>query len=89
MITQAANLMAKSKKPIIIAGGGVIISGAAKELKELAEHTDIPVTMTLMGLGGFPGSHKLSLGMLGMHGTYYANKAVQGFGPHYRCRDAF
>lgn len=77
MITQAANLMAKSKKPIIIAGGGVIISGAAKELKELAEHTDIPVTMTLMGLGGFPGSHKLSLGMLGMHGTYYANKAVQ------------
>ncbi|MDP3112771.1 MAG: biosynthetic-type acetolactate synthase large subunit [Thermodesulfovibrionales bacterium] len=77
MITQAAHLMAKSKKPIIIAGGGVIISGAAKELKELAEHTDIPVTMTLMGLGGFPGSHKLSLGMLGMHGTYYANKAVQ------------
>ncbi|MEK7197535.1 MAG: biosynthetic-type acetolactate synthase large subunit [Nitrospirota bacterium] len=77
MITQAANLMAKSKKPIIIAGGGVIISGAAKELKELAEHTGIPVTMTLMGLGGFPGSHKLSLGMLGMHGTYYANKAVQ------------
>lgn len=77
MITQAANLMAKSKKPVIIAGGGVIISGAAKELKELAEHTDIPVTMTLMGLGGFPGSHKLSLGMLGMHGTYYANKAVQ------------
>ena len=54
MITQAANLMAKSKKPIIIAGGGVIISGAARELKELAEHTGIPVTMTLMGLGGFP-----------------------------------
>ncbi|TAL26523.1 MAG: biosynthetic-type acetolactate synthase large subunit [Nitrospirae bacterium] len=77
MISQAAQLMAKSKKPVIIAGGGVIISGAAKELKELAEHTDIPVTMTLMGLGGFPGSHKLSLGMLGMHGTYYANKAVQ------------
>ncbi len=77
MITQAAHLMAKSKKPVIIAGGGVIISGASKELKELAEYTDIPVTMTLMGLGGFPGSHKLSLGMLGMHGTYYANKAVQ------------
>ncbi len=77
MISQAAHLMSKSKQPVIIAGGGVIISGAAKELKELAEHTDIPVTMTLMGLGGFPGSHKLSLGMLGMHGTYYANKAVQ------------
>ncbi len=77
MITQGANLVAKSKKPVIIAGGGVILSGASKELKEFAEHTDIPVTMTLMGLGGFPGSHKLSLGMLGMHGTYYANKAVQ------------
>lgn len=77
MITQAAHLLAKSKKPVIIAGGGVIISGASKELRELAEYTEIPVTMTLMGLGGFPGSHKLSLGMLGMHGTYYANKAVQ------------
>lgn len=77
MITQAAHLIAKSKKPLIIAGGGVIISGAAKELKELAEYTDVPVAMTLMGLGGFPGSSKLSLGMLGMHGTYYANKAVQ------------
>jgi len=77
MITQAANLMAKSKKPIIIAGGGVVLSGASKELREFAEYTDIPVTMTLMGLGGFPGTHKLSLGMLGMHGTYYANKAVQ------------
>lgn len=77
MITQGAHLIAKSKKPVIIAGGGVILSGAAKELKEFAEHADIPVTMTLMGLGGFPGSHKLSLGMLGMHGTYYANKAVQ------------
>ncbi len=77
MITQAAHLIAKSKKPLIIAGGGVILSGAAKELKELAEYADVPVTMTLMGLGGFPGSSKLSLGMLGMHGTYYANKAVQ------------
>ncbi|MBT9537445.1 MAG: biosynthetic-type acetolactate synthase large subunit [Nitrospirota bacterium] len=77
MITQGAHLIAKSKKPVIIAGGGVILSGASKELKEFAEHADIPVTMTLMGLGGFPGSHKLSLGMLGMHGTYYANKAVQ------------
>ncbi|MEK7864847.1 MAG: biosynthetic-type acetolactate synthase large subunit, partial [Nitrospirota bacterium] len=77
MITQGAHLIAKSKKPVIIAGGGVILSGASKELREFAEHADIPVTMTLMGLGGFPGSHKLSLGMLGMHGTYYANKAVQ------------
>lgn len=77
MITQAANMIAKAKKPVIIAGGGVILSGASKELKELAEYANVPVTMTLMGLGGFPGSHKLSLGMPGMHGTYYANKAIQ------------
>jgi len=77
MITQAAHLIAKSKKAVIIAGGGVILSGSSKELRELAEFTDIPVTMTLMGLGSFPGTHKLSLGMPGMHGTYYANKAIQ------------
>ncbi len=77
MITQAAHMIAKAKKPVIIAGGGVILSGASRELKELAEYADVPVTMTLMGLGGFPGSHKLSLGMPGMHGTYYANKSIQ------------
>jgi len=77
MITQAAHAIAKAKKPVIVAGGGVISSGAYKELRELAEHAEVPVTMTLMGLGGFPGTHDLSLGMLGMHGTYYANKAVQ------------
>jgi len=77
MITQAAHAIAKSKNAVIIAGGGVILSGGSKELRELAEYTDIPVTMTLMGLGSFPGTHKLSLGMPGMHGTYYANKAIQ------------
>lgn len=77
MIKQAAHEIARAKKPVIMAGGGVILSGASKELKELAEFMDIPVTMTLMGLGGFPGTHNLSLGMLGMHGTYYANMAVQ------------
>lgn len=77
MISQAAHLIAKAKKPVIIAGGGVILSGASKELKELAEYAEIPITMTLMGLGGFPGTHDLSLGMLGMHGTYYANMTVQ------------
>ncbi|MDH4232881.1 MAG: biosynthetic-type acetolactate synthase large subunit [Nitrospirota bacterium] len=77
MINQAAHMIAKAKKPLIIAGGGVILSGASKELKELAEYTNVPVTMTMMGLGGFPGSHKLSLGMPGMHGTYYANKSIQ------------
>ncbi|MBA4372690.1 MAG: acetolactate synthase, large subunit, biosynthetic type [Thermodesulfovibrio sp.] len=77
MIKQAAQMVARAKKPVIVAGGGVILSGASKELKEFAEYADVPVTMTMMGLGGFPGSHKLSLGMLGMHGTYYANKSIQ------------
>jgi len=77
MIAQAAHLIAKSKKAVIVAGGGVILSGGSKELRELAEYAEIPVTMTLMGLGSFPGTHELSLGMPGMHGTYYANKAIQ------------
>ena len=77
MIEKAAHEIAKAKKPVIIAGGGCILSEAAGELTELAEHTKVPVTMTLMGLGSFPATNDLSLGMLGMHGTYYANKAVQ------------
>lgn len=77
MIAQAAQMIEKSKKAVIIAGGGCIASGAYKELKELAEHAQLPVTTTLMGIGAFPGTHKLSLGMPGMHGTYYANKAIQ------------
>lgn len=77
MVSRAAQMIAKSKKPVIIAGGGVILSDASKELRELAKLTEIPVTMTLMGLGSFPGTHELSLGMPGMHGTYYANKSIQ------------
>ncbi|MGE5894710.1 MAG: biosynthetic-type acetolactate synthase large subunit [bacterium] len=77
MIRRAAEEIEKSKKPVIVAGGGVISSEASHELKHLAEMADIPVTTTLMGLGAFPGSHKLALGMPGMHGTYYANKAIQ------------
>ncbi len=77
MIKQAAGLIQKAKRPVIIAGGGVISSNASKELRELAELTRIPVIMTLMGLGAFPGTHELSLGMPGMHGSYYANKAIQ------------
>ncbi len=77
MIAQAAAEIQKSKKAVIVAGGGAIISGATKELKELAEMAQIPVTTTLMGIGAFPETHKLSLGMPGMHGTYYANKAIQ------------
>ncbi|HEC98602.1 MAG TPA: biosynthetic-type acetolactate synthase large subunit [Nitrospirae bacterium] len=77
MIKQAARSIQKARKAVIIAGGGVILSDAGRELKELAEFTEVPVTMTLMGLGDFPGAHELSLGMPGMHGTYYANKAIQ------------
>jgi len=77
MVKRAVEEMAKARKPVIVAGGGVIHSEASAELKKLAELTDIPVTMTMMGLGTFPGTHKLSLGMPGMHGTYYANKAIQ------------
>jgi len=75
-IERAAELIQKAKKPVIYAGGGVITSDATKELLELAEKTSIPVTTTLMGIGGFPSTHKLSLGMLGMHGTKYANFAM-------------
>ncbi len=76
-IQRAVKLILKSKKPLLYAGGGIISSNASKELSLLAERLSIPVTMTLMGLGGFPGNHPLSLGMLGMHGTYRANMAVQ------------
>jgi acetolactate synthase I/II/III large subunit len=75
-IKRAADLMIKAEKPVIYAGGGVISAGAHKELRALAEMMSFPVTMTLLGLGCFPGSHPLSLGMLGMHGTYRANMAV-------------
>ncbi len=77
MIKQAALSIRKAKKAVIIAGGGVIHSNASRELKELAEFTEIPVIMTLMGLGAFPGTHRLSLGMPGMHGAYCTNKAIQ------------
>ena len=66
----------KAHRPIFYIGGGVISSGTSAQLKILAEKSQIPVTSTLMGLGAFPGEHDLFLGMLGMHGTAYANKAV-------------
>lgn len=75
-IKSAISLIKSSKKPLIIAGAGILKSGASKELKKFAEKTGIPVTTTLLGLGGFPGNHKLSLGMLGMHGTVAANYAT-------------
>ncbi len=75
-IKRAADLIVKSERPVIFAGGGVIASSAHEELRQLAELIPAPVTMTLMGLGAFPASHPLSLGMIGMHGTKYANYAV-------------
>ncbi len=75
-IKRAYTAIAKAKRPVIYAGGGVILSSAAKELKELGERLKCPVTTTLMGLGGFPAPHDLWLGMLGMHGTFRANMAV-------------
>ncbi|MFZ5764083.1 MAG: biosynthetic-type acetolactate synthase large subunit [Thermodesulfobacteriota bacterium] len=75
-IEKACQAIMQAKRPVLYAGGGVILSNAHEELTELARKLDIPVTMTLMGLGGFPGTDPLSMGMLGMHGTYYANMAV-------------
>ena len=75
-IKAAAQEISKAKRPIIYAGGGVISSNASSELRDLALKTNIPVTTTLMGLGSFPETHSLSLGMLGMHGTPCANYAV-------------
>ncbi len=75
-IKQAANLMQKAKKPVIIAGGGIVLSGAEKDLCELAEILQIPVVETLMARGVFAPNNKLNLGRMGMHGTPQANLAV-------------
>ena len=72
----AARLINLAKKPVILAGHGAMIAGAEAELMELANRTESPVTSTLLGKGVFPESHPLSVGMLGMHGTAYANKAI-------------
>lgn len=66
----------KARRPVIYAGGGIVISGATADLVKFAEKNMIPVTNTLLGLGGFPGDHPLFLGMLGMHGTYQANMTI-------------
>jgi len=76
-IKKAAKLINEAQRPLIIAGRGVIISGAYAELKQLAETAQIPVITTLLGIGCFPESHILSFGMLGMHGMAYANMAVE------------
>jgi acetolactate synthase-1/2/3 large subunit len=75
-IKKAARFIKESRQPLIIAGKGVVNSGASAELKEFAEKAQIPVVNTLLGLGSFPGTHVLCLGMMGMHGLAHANMAV-------------
>jgi len=75
-LSKAVSLIKNAKKPVIFAGGGVVLSKASKELTELAQKTKTPLTTSLMGLGAFPGTDPLWLGMMGMHGTYRANMSI-------------
>ena len=76
-ISKAIDLLINAKKPMVYSGGGVILGNASESLTKLVKRLDFPITNTLMGLGGFPASDKNFLGMLGMHGTYQANMAMQ------------
>ncbi len=76
VLARIAAALSKARRPVLLVGQGVIISGACQALQQIVETLKIPVTTTLLGKGAFPESHPLSLGMLGMHGTAYANKAV-------------
>ena len=75
-IKKAAQVISKAKRPLLYVGGGAIMANASQELRSFAIDYGLPVTMTLLGLGSFPGTSEQSLGMLGMHGTYWANQAV-------------
>jgi acetolactate synthase I/II/III large subunit len=76
-LDQAAELIRNAKRPVILAGHGVTESGAMEQVRTLAERAQIPVALTLLGLGGFPASHSLNLGMMGMHGEAWVNHAIQ------------
>jgi acetolactate synthase I/II/III large subunit len=76
-LQRASEMIQASKRPVILAGRGVLLSGAMQELRAFAEKTHTPVAMTLLGIGGFPASHPLNLGMMGMHGEAWVNKAIQ------------
>ena len=76
-LDQAAELIRNAKRPVILAGHGVMESGAMEQVRTLAERAQIPVGLTLLGLGGFPASHPLNLGMMGMHGEAWVNHAIQ------------
>ncbi|QQR81954.1 MAG: biosynthetic-type acetolactate synthase large subunit [Deltaproteobacteria bacterium] len=73
---EAIELIYQSKRPVLYMGGGVVASGASELVRQFAEKLNLPVGITLMGLGGFPGNHDLSMGMIGMHGGYWANMAM-------------
>jgi len=75
-VARALDMILHAKKPVLYTGGGIVLSDSSEELYKFAMSLQIPVTSTLMGLGGFPGDHPLWMGMLGMHGTYCANMAV-------------
>ena len=74
---QALELIHNSKRPVILAGHGIIISGAMREVRDFAERAGIPVALTLLGIGAFPASHPLNLGMMGMHGEAWVNHMIQ------------
>ena len=76
-IAQAIELIRASQRPLILAGHGIVASGAMRQVRALAERAQIPVTCTLLGLGCFPASHELNLGMMGMHGEYFVNHSIQ------------
>ena len=76
-MAKAVELIKASKKPVILAGQGILQSGAMKEVRQFAERINAPVAMTLLGLGGFPASHPLNIGMMGMHGEAWVNHAIQ------------
>jgi acetolactate synthase-1/2/3 large subunit len=76
-LTKAVDLIRESKRPVILAGQGILNSGAMKEVREFAERINAPVAMTLLGLGAFPASHPLNIGMMGMHGEAWVNHAIQ------------
>src|SRR5439155_16083501 len=76
-LERAAALVDGAERPIVLSGHGIVRSGASELLVEFAEKTGSPVASTLLGLGGFPASHRLSLGMMGMHGEAWVNRAIQ------------
>src|SRR5262249_25011780 len=76
VVRRGVTLILEAERPVLYVGGGIVNAGAADELRLLAEALNVPVTPTLMGLGGFPAAHPQCLGMLGMHGSYAANMGV-------------